>query len=141
MILGEIGADMSVFPDAVHLASWAGCSPGNNVTGGKRRSGRRRPGDRWLLDILVECAWAAARTRNTYLSAQFWRLARRIGKKKAAVAVAHSILVIAWHLLSRDCPYEELGGDWFTRRDAERTRARAVAQLEKLGYHVTLDAA
>jgi transposase len=111
------------------------------VTGGKRRSGRRRPGDRWLGSILVECAWAAARTRNTYLAAQFWRLARRIGKKKAAVAVAHTILVIVWHLLSRDCTYEELGGDWFSHRDTERTRARAVAQLERLGYRVSLDAA
>ncbi len=140
-IIGEIGADMTVFPDAAHPASWAGCAPGNNVTGGKRRSGRRRPGDRWLLDILVECAWAAARTRNTHLSAQFWRLARRIGKKKAAVAVAHTILVIAWHLLARDCTYEELGADWFVKRDTDRARARAVAQLEKLGYRVTLDAA
>lgn len=140
-ILGEIGADMTVFPDAAHLASWAGLAPANNVTGGKRRSGKRRPGDRWLSGILVECAWAAARTRNTYLAAQFWRLARRIGKKKAAVAVAHTILVIAWHLLSRNCTYEELGGDWFSHRDAERVRARAVAQLEKLGYRVSLDAA
>lgn len=74
---------------------------GNNVTGGKRRSGRTNKGDRWLREILVECAWAAARSRDSYLSAQFWHLARRIGKKKAAVAVAHSILVIAWHLLSR----------------------------------------
>ena len=119
----------------------AGCAPGNNVTSGKRRSGRRRPGDRCLLDILVGSAWAAARTRNTYHSAQFWRLARRIGKSKAAVAVAHTILVIAWHLLWRDCTHEKLGGDYFARRDTDQARARAVAQSEKLGYRVTRDAA
>ena len=88
--------------------------------------------------LLVECAWAAARSRDSYLSAQFWRLARRIGKKKAAMAVGHSILVIAWHLLTDDCDYAELGGDYFVRRDADRARQRAVAQLQALGYQVTL---
>jgi transposase len=140
-VIAEIGVDMSVFPTASHLASWAGCCPGNNITGGKRRSGRTTKGDPWLNEVLNQCAWAAAHSRDTYLSAQFWRLARRIGKKKAAVAVAHSILVIIWHLLTNECDYKDLGGDYFVKRDAVRERDRAVNQLLSLGYKVTLEEA
>lgn len=139
VIIAKIGVDMAVFPTPSHLASWAGVCPGNNVTGGKRHSGKPTKGDRWLGEVLNQCAWSAARTRNTYLSAQFWRLARRIGKKKAAVAVGHSILVIAWHLLANGCVYEDLGGDYVVTRDADRARNRAVSQLQALGYHVNLE--
>lgn len=138
-IIAEIGVDMSRFPTAGHLASWAGLCPANNITGGKRRSGGTNPGDRWLGEVLNQSAWSAARSRDTYLAAQFWRLARRIGKKKAAVAVSHSILVIAWHVLSKDQDYQELGGDWFARNtDTDKRRNTLVKGLQDLGYNVTL---
>jgi transposase len=139
--IAEIGIELQGFPTAAHLASWAARCPGNNVTGGKRRSGKTRKGTVWLGAVLVECAWAAARSRDTCLAAQSWRLARRIGKQQAAVAVGHSILVIAWHLLDGDCDDAELGGGFFVRRDADRARQRAVAQLQALGDHVTLQPA
>jgi transposase len=141
VIIAEIGADMSRFPTPGHLASWAGVCPGNNVTGGKRHSGKTNKGDLWLGETLNQCAWAASHTRDTYLAAQFWRLARRIGKKKAAVAVGHSILVIAWQLMTNGCAYEDLGGDYFVTRDADRARQRAINQLQNLGYHVSLEPA
>ena len=138
-IIAEIGVDMAVFPTAGHLSSWAGMAPGNNITGGKRRSGKTTKGNVWLGDILNQCAWAAARSRNTYLSAHYWRLARRIGKKKAAVAVGHSILCICWHLLTNNVDYDDLGGDYFARRaNTARHQDRLVQQLQDLGYQVTL---
>jgi transposase len=108
---------------------------------GQASLGQAHKGNRWLADVLTECAWAAARSRDTYLAAQFWRLARRIGKQKAAIAVGHSILVICWYLLDGDCDDHELGGNLFIRRDSDRARQRAVAQLQALGYQVTLQPA
>jgi transposase len=113
--------------------------PGNDESAGKRRSGKTTKGDPWLRAALVEAAHAAGRTKNTYLSAQYRRLATRRGKKKAAVAVGHTILVIAYRLLERSRSYEELGGDYFDKRDRQAVERRLVRRLEGLGYKVSLD--
>lgn len=139
IIVAEIGIDMSRFPTADHLASWAGVAPGNNESAGKRRSGKTRKGNRPLTTALTQAAQAAARTRGTYLSAQFHRLSGRRGKKRAIMAVAHSILVIAYHLIERKEPYHDLGADYFDKRRPEATAKRLVRRLEQLGYQVSLE--
>jgi transposase len=136
--VSEIGVDMSRFPTADHLAAWAGVAPGNNESAGKRRSGKTRPGNKSLRAALNQAAHGAAHTKNTYLTAQYQRLAARRGKKKAIVAVMHSILVISYHLIQRNEPYRELGGDYFDKRKPEATAKRLVKRLERLGFQVSL---
>jgi transposase len=138
VLIAEIGTDMTRFPTAGHLASWAGLCPGNRQSAGKRLSGKTRDGNRWLRAALTEAAQAVARTRGTYLAAQYRRLAARRGKHKAAVAVAHTILVIAYHLLADGVDYAELGGNYFDERDRQLVERRLVRRLETLGYEVTL---
>lgn len=140
VIIAETGGDMSRFPTAGHLASWAGVSPGNHESGGRRKSGKTTKGNRWLRDALGTAAMAAARSKDTYLGAQYARFVRRLGSKpKALVALEHSILTSVWHMLTNNTGYHDLGADHFLRRDPERERRRAITALNKLGYTVTLN--
>jgi len=138
LIVSELGTDMSRFPTSAQAAAWAGLSPGNNESAGKHRSGRTRKGNPNLRSGLVQAAWSASKTKNTYLSAQYSRLASRRGKKRALVAVAHSILVIAYHILKGKQPYRELGAGYFDELKKESIVHGLTGRLEKLGYNVSL---
>jgi transposase len=138
VLVAEIGVDLSRFPTARHLASWAGLCPGNEESAGKRRSGRTRKGSPWLRSALVEAGQAAARTKETYFAAQYRRLAARRGAKRAAIAVAHSLLVMVYALLTQQTVYHELGGHYFDERDRQAVERRLVHRLEALGYTVSL---
>jgi transposase len=138
VLIAEIGVDMSAFPTPKHLASWAKVSPGNDQSAGKRRSGKTGKGNKWLRATLAESANAAARTKDSYLAAQYQRLRGRRGHSKAITAVGHSILTAAWHMLQTGELYRDLGGDYFIRQNPDRLTKRLVRQLQALGHQVTL---
>lgn len=135
-LVAEMGVEMKVFPDASHCASWAGLSPGTEESGGKQKSGRTKKGNRYLRRILTQAAWANSHRKEGYLRALFHRIKARRGWGKAIVAVAHKLIVIAYHMLRDGTPYRELGGDYFDRRNPEKAAQRLVARLERLGYDV-----
>jgi transposase len=137
-IISEIGVDMEVFPSHEHLASWAAICPGNNESAGKKKSGRTRRGNNYLKRALVQAAWAAFRTKNTYLQSKFKALATRKGGKKAAVAIAHKILVACYHILKKKVVFEELGEEYLEKQQAERKVKYHIKRLEEMGYHVSM---
>jgi transposase len=137
VLLAEMGPEMSQFTDDEAVSKWAGMCPGNNESAGKRKSGRTSKGNKWLRRALVESAYAASRKKDSYLAAQYARLARG-GKKRAAVAVGHTILVAAYHILKDKVDYKDLGGDYFLKRNEEKTTRRLIKQLEQFGYQVEL---
>lgn len=137
-VVAEIGTDMSRFPNEEHLSSWAGICPGHEQSAGKQKRNRTKKGNRWLRRALGEAACAASHTKHSYLGKQYRRLAARRGKKRAVVAVGHSLLVIIYHLLKADVEYEDLGEDYLEKLDPERSRRYLVKRLEALGYQVTL---
>jgi hypothetical protein len=136
LLVAELGLNMDQFPDADHAASWAGLCPGNAESAGKRFSGKTRKGDRYLRRNLVQSAWAVAHKKDCFLTAVFYRTASRRGLKRAAVAVAHRILIIAYHLIRDGGEYREYGGDYFDRRQPECTAQRLIRRLERIGYAV-----
>jgi transposase len=137
-LLAEIGTDREQFPTAKQLCRWACVCPGNQESAGRRKSGRTRKGNRWLRGLLNQMAWAAAHTKDTYFWAQFRRLRRHRGEKRALLAVAHSLLTVIWHMLKHGTAYRELGADYFDRLDPRRLERQAVSRLERLGFVVTL---
>lgn len=139
VVLAEVGADMKPFPAHENLASWAGMCPGNEESAGKRRRRRITPGNPWLKPTLAQAAWAASHTKNSYLASQYRRLAGRRGRKRALIAVGHSILVIFYHMLKTGTSYTDLGGDFFDRLQPERLTRYYVKRLERLGHKVTLE--
>jgi transposase len=141
VIVAEIGCDMGQFPTSGHLAAWAGLSPGNNQSGGKRRNARTGGGSRWLKRTLTQCAWAATRKKDCYLASQYRRLKGRRGAKRAVMAVAHSMLVSSYEMLKRGQDFIDLGPNYFDQFDQGRLTKQLVQRLSKLGYKVTLEAA